>query len=122
MRKRAIVLLAAASSFIFVAAGVAREQSDLHQRGENIDTPRMITWSLCRAPSTGSALSVYSSVEKSVQFFQAAARQEDVYSDGCNDQEDESGDGSFVSLTSHPSGRFKSRIHTELIHLTSGNL
>jgi hypothetical protein len=86
MREEAIVLLAAASSFIFVTASAARAQPNLHQRLENaspessisttasygpglqsgpglglygsIGTPHMITWSLCRTPSSRSARSV----------------------------------------------------------------
>jgi|HubBroStandDraft_5_1064220.scaffolds.fasta_scaffold14424_2 hypothetical protein len=116
MRERAIVLLAAASLLIFVAAGVAREQPQL-QRGENmqrnepgtgsgrhasIGTPRMITWSLCRTPSTGSALSVYSSAKKPMQSFPTSASQDDIYGDDCNDPEDESSDGSLFSGARFP--------------------
>jgi len=43
-----------------------------------------------------SALSVYFSGDKPAQSFQDLAKLEDVYSDGCNDHEEEGRDGSFI--------------------------
>ena len=41
-----------------------------------------------------------------MQSFPASASPEDVYSDGCNDPEDESSDGSFFSGARFPDQKF----------------
>jgi hypothetical protein len=113
MREEAIVLLAAASSMIFLIAG-ARAQSDLHPRFENISresllaqnparwggstddlerrrivsSVRMITWSVCSAPSSGSALSIYSLREKAARFLPVSAMQDDIFNDQCANDDD----------------------------------
>jgi hypothetical protein len=105
MRHEAIVLLAAVTSIVFLTARVARAKPDwspppqsvpsLLQRREpetgrgrtSIKSPRMITWSVCSAPSSGSALSIYSSVKKADKFRQGVATREDVVIDQCVDDE-----------------------------------
>ena len=113
MRIEALVFLAAASSIMFSIAG-AGEQSNLHSPLENssrefslaqspaqssdyvegvesrrvVSTARMITWSVCSAPSSGSALSIYSIRAKADRFLPAAAMQDDVHSDLCGDDDE----------------------------------
>jgi hypothetical protein len=112
MRDEAIVVLAAASSIMFSIAG-AREPPELHPALENAaresllapspaswrdslkdpearrmgSTARMITWSVCSAPSSGSALSIYSIHEKAARFAPASALRDDVDSDLCGDDD-----------------------------------
>jgi hypothetical protein len=113
MRDKAIVLLAAASSIMFSIAG-AREQSDLQPPLENISreswlaqsparlgnsidsresrgmvsSARMITWSVCSAPSSGSALSIYSIHAKAGRSPPGSAMHEDDRSDLCVDDDE----------------------------------
>jgi hypothetical protein len=113
MRDKAIVFLAAASSIMVSIAG-ARQQSDLQLPLENISretwlaqspahwsdsingresrgmvsSARMITWSVCSAPSSGSALSIYSIHAKAARLLPAAAMQEDDRSDLCADDDE----------------------------------
>jgi hypothetical protein len=92
MRKEVIVLLAAASSIMGTAACRAGVTHDLRTL-EN--TPRMIIWSICIAPRSGSALSIYSLAQKPMQSLQDVARREDVCS-GCGDYADGGLDQNFI--------------------------
>jgi hypothetical protein len=129
MRERAIVLLAAVSSFVFLAARAAHAQLPLDQRSENVQqnepgtghglygsivSPRMITWSICSSPSSGSALSVYSSGEKPARYFRDSATPEDVYSEGCNDQEEENWDESLLPALDSLTGNSRNRVRTPM--------
>jgi hypothetical protein len=113
MRDEAIVLLAAASSIVFSVASVARAKPDLQQRLESTHTtardnpvqrgdrvtdlvhgrptasPRMIIWSVCGAPSGGSALSMYSRKQKPARSLQGSATPQDVPSRQCADEDEE---------------------------------
>jgi hypothetical protein len=116
MRDEAIVLLVAASSIMFSVASVARANPDLQQRldstyttardnpvqwgdritdlerGRPTASPRMIIWSVCGAPSSGSALSMYSKKQKPARSLQELAILQDVPGHQCAD-EDEEGPG-----------------------------
>jgi hypothetical protein len=48
----------------------------------------MITWSVCSAPSSGSALSVYSRHAKAARPLPAAAMREDGHGDLCGDDDE----------------------------------
>jgi hypothetical protein len=119
MRHEAIVLLAAVTSIVLLTAGIACAKPDLSppltsvspsfgilyrpvlrsrylepfESAEKltalVDSPRMITWGVCRPPSSGSALSIYSSNEKADESRQGLTIWEDVVSDQCahNDEE-----------------------------------
>ena len=92
MRKEVIVLVAVSSSFIGNAAIQARVTLDLRTL-EN--TPRMITWSTCIAPRSGSALSIYSQAQKPMQSPRDVVAQEGVCS-SCGDFADEARDRTFI--------------------------
>jgi hypothetical protein len=107
MRNESIVLLAAASSLMFSIAD-AREESDSaalleytsresllglspahlrdpvkHLEPRQIkSSARMISWSVC-APSSGSALSIYSLHERAARFLPASVMRDDARSDLC---------------------------------------
>jgi hypothetical protein len=84
MRKEVLVLLAAALSIIGNAASQAGVTHDLRTLG---NTPRMIIWSICIAPRSGSALSVYSLAQKPMQSLQDVVMRADVCT-GCGDYAD----------------------------------
>jgi hypothetical protein len=86
MRKEVIVLLAATSSIFGNAASQARVTRDLHALEI---TPRMIIWNICTAPSSGSALSIYSRTEEPMR------TQEDVCT-SCADYAEEARDGNIA--------------------------
>jgi hypothetical protein len=118
MRDEAIALLVASSSIVFSMAGVASERSDSHQRFEDrssesgmpigalygpglrskyqlrgtMGSPRMITWSVCSAPSNGSALSIYFSHQRASQFGKESAIRDDVLGYQCADEDEEAAD------------------------------
>jgi hypothetical protein len=113
MRDEAIVLLAAASSIMFSMVGVAREKADLASPFENTSheslleqspahrsdpvkglerrrirsSARMITWSVCSAPSSGSALSIYSIRGRAARYLPLSPTRDEVRSDLCDDDE-----------------------------------
>jgi hypothetical protein len=112
MRDEAIVLLAAVSLVAFSMAR-AQERRDLrftdesasreslrahsavHGRdsmndleGRTMKSVRMITWSDCSSPSSGSAFSIYSRQEKAARFLPLSAMQDVVRSDFCGDDEE----------------------------------
>jgi hypothetical protein len=103
MRDEAIVLLAAASSMAFLAAGIACAKPDVHRdlavtspyaaaRGRPVLSPRMITWNVCSTTTDGSALSIYSSSEEPAQSLQGPAIREDVGGHQCADHDGEDED------------------------------
>jgi hypothetical protein len=51
-------------------------------------SPRMITWSTCSAPSSGSALSIYSRNEKAAQLRKGLVLTDDVIGDQCPDDDE----------------------------------
>jgi hypothetical protein len=70
------------------------EPKPVHRRGPetdrgraSVDSPRMITWGVCRPPSSGSALSVYSSNEKTDESRQSLTLWEGIVL--CDDDEEE---------------------------------
>jgi hypothetical protein len=70
--------------------------------GRSIDSPRMITWSVCGTTTSGSALSIYSRSEKSPRFLQGSATREDERSAGCvadndGDNEEEGPDEHIIA-------------------------
>jgi hypothetical protein len=85
MRDEAIVLLAAASSMMLSVASVARAVPDLQQHLESTSpaSPRMIIWSVCGAPSSGSAISMYSRNQKAARSLQGSGILQDVPSHQC---------------------------------------
>jgi hypothetical protein len=113
MRIEALVFQVAASSIMFSIAG-AGEESGLHSpledssrefslvqspaRSSNyvyglesrrvVSSARMITWSICSAPSSGSALSIYSRHAKADRFLPVSAMQDDVHGDLCGDDDE----------------------------------
>jgi hypothetical protein len=113
MRDDAIVVLVAVS-LITISDASARDQAGLHPAfehslhepllaqstapwGDSVDdlkgrrtgnSARMITWS-CSAPSSGSALSIYSIHGQTPRLRPASAMRDDVHSDLCADDDDE---------------------------------
>jgi hypothetical protein len=55
-------------------------------------SPRMIIWSVCGAPTSGSALSMYSGKQKPARSLQGSATLQDVPSHQCADEDEEGRD------------------------------
>jgi hypothetical protein len=68
---------------------VHRRDPETDRGRASVDTPRMITWGVCRPPSSGSALSIYSSNEKPDESRQGLTLWEGIVSDLCDDDEEE---------------------------------
>lgn len=113
MRDEAIVLLAAASIITFSVAraherpdlrptdeSALRESSRVHSAAHGRDSindleprrsmssVRMITWSDCSSPSSGSAFSIYSRHEMAAVFLPFSAIQEVFRGDLCGDDDE----------------------------------
>jgi hypothetical protein len=112
MRNESIVLLAAASSLMFSIASASEKPNStapfaqssreslpalspaqLRNPATDLEptlksSARMITWRVCSAPSSGSALSIYSLNGVAAHFLLASAMRDDAHSDLCADDDE----------------------------------
>jgi hypothetical protein len=98
MRDEAIVLLAAVTSTMLLTVSVARATPADRGRGSLVNSPRMISWSVCGVPSSGSAFSAYASNAKADEPQQGSSIREDPPRGQCGDEEEAGAEGDLYRV------------------------